>query len=205
MDSPINSLRRRPAAGKIDPASVAFDVDGVIADTMHLFVDIARRYYHIRNIRYDDITCYTLTDCLHHIDAPTIEAIVARIVEGNYALPLEPIAGSVSVLERLCRQVRPVLLVTARPYPGPIADWVQSYLDPDPGAIELVATGAYEAKADVLLDRGIRTFVEDRLETCLGLAAVGIEPVLFKQPWNRMPHPYREVETWQELASLMAL
>ena len=41
-----------------NPASVAFDIDGVIADTMTLFLEIARDVYHINGIRYDDIVCY---------------------------------------------------------------------------------------------------------------------------------------------------
>ena len=38
----------------IHPASVAFDIDGVIADTMTLFLDIARDVFHINGIRYED-------------------------------------------------------------------------------------------------------------------------------------------------------
>ena len=41
----------------IDPAAVAFDVDGVIADTMALFIYIARDEYAIKGIRYEDMTC----------------------------------------------------------------------------------------------------------------------------------------------------
>jgi len=40
----------------IHPASVAFDIDGVIDDTMTLFLDIARDVFHINGIRYEDST-----------------------------------------------------------------------------------------------------------------------------------------------------
>jgi hypothetical protein len=33
---------------------------------------------------------------------------------------------------------------------------------------------------------------------------VGITPILFVQPWNRCPHPFREVSTWEEIGALMA-
>jgi len=46
----------------INPASVAFDIDGVIADTMTLFLDIARDVFHINGIRYEDILSYNLID-----------------------------------------------------------------------------------------------------------------------------------------------
>jgi hypothetical protein len=39
----------------INAASVAFDIDGVIADTMTLFLEIASDVYYINGIRYDDI------------------------------------------------------------------------------------------------------------------------------------------------------
>ncbi len=48
----------------IDPASVAFDIDGVVADTMTLFIDIAREEYDIDWIRYEDITSYYLEECI---------------------------------------------------------------------------------------------------------------------------------------------
>ena len=40
----------------IDPTSVAFDIDGVIADTMALFLDIARKEYRVNGICYEDMT-----------------------------------------------------------------------------------------------------------------------------------------------------
>jgi len=66
-----------------------------------------------------------------------------------------------------------------------------------------VATGSFEGKADVLLNRNISYVVEDRLETCFSLEAAGITPVVFKQPWNRKRHPFMEVGTWNELESLI--
>jgi len=45
---------------KIDPTSVAFDIDGVVADTMSLFIDIARDEFNLKNITYEQITSYSL-------------------------------------------------------------------------------------------------------------------------------------------------
>ena len=69
--------------------------------------------------------------------------------------------------------------------------------------IEVVATGSFDAKADVLAARNITYFIEDRLETCFPLQAAGIVPVLFRQPWNRKRHPFLEVGSWKELESLI--
>jgi len=35
------------------------------------------------------------------------------------------------------------------------------------------------------------------------LSQAGITPIVFAQPWNRYPHPFREVSSWDELAMLM--
>lgn len=187
----------------IDPASLAFDIDGVLADTMNLFLDIAREDFQIRDIRYEDISCYSLESCLD-LDKSIIDAIVKKIVDGDYRVNLQPIDGAPEVLGRLGRTCQPLLFVTARPYIGPIGDWMESMLPLKAESIEIVTTGSFQDKVDVLIDRHISFFVEDRLETCFTLHEAGITPILFKQPWNREPHPFMEVGNWREIESLIA-
>lgn len=187
----------------IDPAAVAFDVDGVIADTMALFIDIARDEYAINGIRYEDMTCYMLDECLD-MDPGIINAILNQILEGNYSGSLQPIDGAGGVLARIARYRRPLLFVTARSHPGPIRDWLHELVPVAPDDIQVVATGTFEGKTAVLLNNGIRYFIEDRLETCYQLKDVGIEPIVYRQPWNRRQHPFIEVQNWRELEELIA-
>jgi len=186
----------------IDPAAVAFDIDSVVADTMNLFIDIARDEFNINGIQYSDFTSYFLEDCID-VGQDIIAAIIQKLLDGDYDATLRPFAGAPEVLARLGRDYAPVLFVTARPYQGPIGDWIRETVAIDPGAIEIVATGSYEAKTDILLDRHISFFVEDRLETCVSLVEAGITPVLFKQPWNRKNNQFVEVDTWHELEKLI--
>ncbi len=186
----------------INPSSIAFDVDGVFADTMTLFLDIAQKEYGISWIKPEDITCYIIEDCIN-LDKNIIENILNRILDGNYDATLKPIDGASKVLTRLGRSQRRLLFVTARPYLGPIYDWMLSILPLKPDSIEIVTTGTFEGKPDVLLRNNITYFVEDRLETCFKLKEAGITPVLFKQPWNRESHPFVEVETWNDLEKLI--
>ncbi|MGD8345089.1 MAG: haloacid dehalogenase [Desulfobacterales bacterium] len=189
---------------KIDPASVAFDIDGVVADTMTLFLEIARQEYNLNSITYADITCYNLADCLD-IDPKTIDAVVTRILDGNYKARLNPIAGAPDVLFQLGSHFGPIIFVTARPYSGPLVDWIHQTLRLDPALIEIFATGSHEAKASILRQHQIQYFVDDRLETCFLLQAAGVQPILFKQPWNREPHTFFEVGSWHEIKKLLAL
>jgi 5'(3')-deoxyribonucleotidase len=186
----------------IDPSSLAFDIDGVLADTMTLFLDIAREEYKIRDVKYEDITCYILEECVD-IDPVLIETILTRIMDGTHNAPLKPMPGARNVLTRLSRQHSPILFVTARPYGETIYEWIQSVLPLAPESIEVVATGSFDAKVDVLSSRDISYFVEDRLETCYPLSEAGVTPIIFRQPWNRKRHPFIEVATWKELESLI--
>ena len=186
----------------IDPSSLAFDIDGVLADTMTLFLDIAREEYKIRDVKYEDITCYILEECVD-IDPVLIETILTRIMNGTHKASLKPMPGARNVLTRLGRLHTPILFVTARPYGEPIYEWIQSVLPLDPDSIEVIATGSFDAKVDVLSSRDISYFVEDRLETCYPLFEAGVTPIIFKQPWNRKRHPFVEVGTWKELESLI--
>ncbi|MEJ2221437.1 MAG: haloacid dehalogenase [Desulfobacterales bacterium] len=187
----------------IDPASVAFDIDGVVADTMTLFLDIARQEYNLNSIQYSDITSYKLEECLD-IDPEIIEAIVLRILDGNYQATLHPIAGAAEGLVKIQRHSNPILFITARPYPGPIQDWISQALQLDPASFEVIATGSHEAKADVLRQRKLSCFVDDRLETCFLLQDADVTPVLYRQPWNREQHPFVEVGSWDELQAIIA-
>jgi 5'(3')-deoxyribonucleotidase len=187
----------------ISPGQIAFDIDGVFADTMALFLEIARKDYGINHIKYSDITRYYLEECLD-IGADTINTIINSILEGDFEPELEPIEGSSKVLSDIAEK-GPLLFVTARPALTPIKDWVDKMLPESPFPNEVVATGALEAKADVLKERGIRYFVEDCLEVCLMLDQRDITPILFHQPWNRSSHPFLEVRNWVDIRGLVDL
>jgi 5'(3')-deoxyribonucleotidase len=185
----------------IDPKSIAFDIDGVIANTMQLFIEIARIEHGVDWVRYEDITSYSLEECLK-LDPAIIKDVVKRLLEGNYQTPLYPIDGAAKALGCIGNR-HPILMVTARPVMGPIDQWMKALLSPFGVTAEIILTGYFEAKTDVLLERKITHFVEDRLETCFLLDRAGIVPILFKQPWNRQSHPFTEVATWDELVKLI--
>ena len=186
----------------INPDSMAFDFDGVVADTMSLFLEIARDVHNINSIRYEDICCYNLVECTD-LSPEVIDSIVEKLLNGNYSATLEPMEGAAAVLSRIANHHSPLLFVTARPFAGPVREWLMELLSLQSHAIDIVATGSHEDKTEVLLSRNISCFVDDRLETCKLLNDAGILPVLYKQPWNRIPHPYREIDSWWELEALI--
>lgn len=188
----------------IEPSTVAFDIDGVVADTMRLFLEIAESEYGIAALSYDDIVDYDLRNCLD-ISEELMMTIIVKIMAGDFSGPLHPIEGAPQALKKINHRHRPTLFVTARPDKAHITKWLCEHLDTGDGAIEVVATGSFEGKSEILEMRNIRYFVEDRLETCFLLAKAGIEPIVFAQPWNRKPHPFAEVGTWKEIESLLRI
>jgi 5'(3')-deoxyribonucleotidase len=138
------------------------------------------------------------------IDEKMLAAIIRKLLDGDYVQPLKPFKGAAAALKRLGEIYSPVLFVTARPYVGPIQDWIPETLGLDAAKVKIIATGSFEGKTDILLDRRIAYFVEDRLETCYFLEAAGITPILFKQPWNRENRTFLEVGSWEELEALIA-
>ncbi len=187
----------------ISPGQIAFDIDGVFANTMGLFLEIARKDYGINHIKYEDITQYFLEECLD-VKPEIINIIINGILEGNFESELNPIEGSVEALSEI-GQKGPLLFVTARPVLLPIQAWVEKMLSQNLFPVEVIATGAFEAKADVLKARGIQYFVDDYLEICFMLDKHDITPIVFHQPWNRFPHPFLEVANWPEIRGIIDL
>ena len=187
----------------IDPEYLAFDIDGVIADTMQLFIDILRDHYQIDSVRYEDITAYRLDQCLD-LDEKVLEGALKQILNGGYQVTLKAIPGAGSVLRRIGKTTGRILMVTARSEPGPLDDWMSNLLDGQYSSAKIVATGSHEHKTEILLAHGVRWFIEDRPETCELIKAAGIEPILFRQPWNRESMDFLHVESWLELQQKIA-
>ncbi len=187
---------------RIDPARMAFDFDGVLADTMRLFLQIAQIEFGITSIEYEDITDYELEECLA-LESHVIDAIIDRILDGRCNHWLQPIPGAINILTKIAQQTNKLLFVTARPSADSLDEWINHVLPAVAATMEIVATGSFDKKVGILLQHKMAYFVEDRLETCFALAAAGIRPILFRQPWNRQEHPFTEVSDWQALAKLI--
>jgi uncharacterized HAD superfamily protein len=195
-----NLAHLRPGAIPLD--RLAFDIDGVVADIMTTFLDMARERLGPHPFGYKHITTFRLEECL---DLPPwlIEVLIRELIDRPHELPIEAFPGAAPILTRLAEEA-PLVFVTARDRAEPIRRWLRKVLAPVPDkSIWVMATGDPDGKLHYLKTHAIDYFVEDRLETCFDLAAQGITPILFAQPWNRRPHPFLEVQNWQDLARLL--
>lgn len=188
---------------KISPEEIAFDIDGVLADTIGAFIQEANNKYGIK-IRYEDIREYDLKKAIG-MNEDILLDLATKILYYPLEIGIKPIDGAVDVLKKISKKSR-LLFVTARPYKEGIQKWVLSYLkDIDKSLIHIIATGTHEEKVPLLKSYGIRYFVEDRLETCFLLKDASITPIVFEQPWNKKPHPFIRVRSWKELEKIIDL
>jgi uncharacterized HAD superfamily protein len=185
----------------IDPSDLAFDIDGVVADTMAVFVRLAWEHYGFTWLSMEDLRQYDLHACLN-IAREIVDELICMTLDDEHTQQIPPVHGAVDVLTRLAAH-GPLRFVTARIWPESIIRWLHRTLsDVDSSRIEVFATGLPEAKCDILRDLKVRYFVEDRVETCELLLQNGIQPLLFDQPWNRGPEAvlFPRIENWPQLS-----
>jgi hypothetical protein len=181
---------------------IAFDFDGVVADTFRLFVQMAKRDYDV-DIDYESIKEYDFLRIIK-MDQDHVAQLFSTLTYYPHELDLEPNAGAADVLTRIAETAPPISVVTARPISGPVERWFEKNIPRiRPDSIRISATSESTAKLEILKQHGTRFFVEDRLDTCHLIAAQGITPIVFDQPWNREAHPYTVVKCWDEIDSLI--
>ncbi len=190
----------------IEPSELAFDIDGVVADTMAVFVALARERYGFTWLTKEDLRQYDLHACLN-IAPEIVNDLICTTLDDEHTHQIPPMQGAIEVLTDLAEGGAPLRFVTARIWPESIIGWLHQILpDVDSGRIEVFATGLPEAKLRILKELKVRYFVEDRVETCELLSHSGIQPLLFDQPWNRVPEAaaFPRIENWSQLGHLLA-
>ncbi len=186
---------------KINPAHLGFDFDGVIADIAEAFLRLADEEYGLADLRKQDITNFELDQCID-VEPEIIDAIFLKILEDSVATGLQPMADAVDVLCELAEAAE-VTVITARPYPEPVHDWLETMLPSSVlTSIRVIAMGAHDDKPRHIHEQGLRYFVDDRAETCVQLHDAGIQPFVFAQPWNHGRHQLPTVNSWQEIRAL---
>lgn len=201
----MQALDRSMAAGvpaRLEPATTGFDFDGVIADTVEAFLRIACEDYGHCGISADDITSFCVEECLP-VERQTLAAIFEHITFEPLACGLKPMDGAVQVLRNLSQGGR-VTIVTARPDPQPVEDWLAHTCGVKVCAnIQVLAVGDHDDKERFIRKAGLSAFIDDRAETCLALKRQGIDARVFAQPWNRSPHGLPTLSGWDEISRLL--
>ncbi len=188
---------------QIKSHEIGFDLDGVIAATGETFLRLACQDFGHCSFSLEDIKDFEVEDCLG-IPKDHVEQLFYIIMKNSLQTGLQPMEGAVEVISQLASQA-PVTIITARPLTQPVTDWLDHFF-PDETCqnIKLVATGDHNDKTRYIKEHNLQYFVDDRVETCLQLAAeTDITPIVFNQPWNRNRHTLANVSDWQEMKSYL--
>lgn len=181
------------------PWELAFDVDGVVADTMAVFVEVVRERLGISHFSKDHIYEYDLSKCIPDVDKEVINELVCLILSDEYTLKVPPCPGAPEFLRKLSK-FAPLRFVTARVWPESITKWLYNLLPDVPKeSIQVVATGDPEKKTSILKEMNIKVFVEDRWDTCVKLHTEGFGVIVYDQPWNRKGSKFPRISHWHEL------
>jgi uncharacterized HAD superfamily protein len=185
---------------RIPAADIAFDIDGVVADTMEIFVRLAHERYGLTAMRKEQLSCYDLRQCLR-LEKDMLDDLICLTLDDEHTMQIPPMPDAPEVLTELARSA-PLRFVTARVWPESITEWLYKTLPEVPRErIMVIASGAPEIKLGILKDLHVNYFVEDRVETCRQLKRAGIQPLLFIQPWNfnEPADGFIRIENWTRL------
>ncbi|THB77570.1 MAG: hypothetical protein D6B25_06790 [Desulfobulbaceae bacterium] len=185
------------------PASrIGFDFDGVIADIGSAFLEVACSRYGYCSVTLEQISSFQVEDSLN-IPREVIEKIFQDILEDSIGTGLKPLPGAIDTITRIS-EASVVHVITARPMIDPVKDWFAYYsprsvLD----KLNLIATGDHDNKEQYIREFGLTHFIDDRVQTCEGLAASGLSALVYSQPWNQDQHSLPAVADWAEISVLL--
>ena len=183
---------------KIKPNELGLDIDDVVADFVPLFLQVLKEDTGII-LSLEDITDFNVYNI---IDLPKkqLSKVISKTVNNPIELDMKMKTGAKNVIEKLLDR-GPVTFVTARKNGKLITQWIHNELGFSD--IVVVAKGGHNDKAKALKRRGIKWFVDDRLETCYQVHEEGITPIVFTQPHNAGDNSFMRVNNWQEIDSLI--
>lgn len=185
----------------IMPHKIGFDFDGVIADTAHSFVTIAKEK-HGYTLQKEDITDFDIENCIS-MPKETIYSIFTEIMMDSIATGVQPMMGAVTTLSQLSLHA-PITIITARPSTAPVHAWLKQFFPKDVLAkIRLFAMGDHDDKIRYVKDQGLEYFIDDRADTCQMMAEAGLYSIVFDHPWNRGRHQLPIVKNWDDIAKLI--
>ena len=174
---------------------VGVDIDGVLADSLTLWVRELNRYFN-KNKRYEEIKIYDLALTFELTYEQLLEFARDKGVYLNGAA--NPIPDAAYYLKKI-KAAHHVSIVTARQekYREVTEYWLKRQ---DMGYDELYMSGTYK-KQGLCSSLGLQVMIEDTLEIAAEISAAGIPVLLLDAPYNRrdLPKLVTRVYNWKEI------
>jgi len=194
---------------KIDPDELAFDLDGVIANTYQYCINFANREWGYK-IKYKSLTEYSFMSVIP--DKKRIQELLDHINGHLHMIDIFPYKGAMEVLTNIASKGK-LTIISARPMQYPIEMWLHKCmpnLNMSNLNLEVMIMNTKRTyknfgreKVYSLKRNHIKYYIDDCLETCFTISNQGIIPIVFNQPWNRKSHKFIKVNNWDDIKNII--
>ncbi|OPY55971.1 MAG: 5' nucleotidase, deoxy (Pyrimidine), cytosolic type C protein (NT5C) [Pelotomaculum sp. PtaU1.Bin035] len=180
---------------------VGVDIDGVLADSLPLWVHELNRYFK-RNKQVEEVHLF---DLINTFEITPSELMAFLEQRGRFLMSGPcPVKGAVYYLSMI-KKYHKIFIVTARKeaYKEETQGWLQRYGVPYD---KLLLLGSYNKK-EACMRNGLDVMVEDTLEVGLEIITAGIPVILMDAPYNRGNLPdliYRRYSWFEIYQTLVA-
>lgn len=174
---------------------VGVDIDGVLADSLPLWVGELNRFFN-KNKRVEEIRLF---DICATYEITSNELYKFLDLKGKYLMsePL-PVTGAPYYLSRI-KQNHDIYIVTAREkrYEHETREWLKRHRLP---YNEILLLGSHDKK-EACLQRELNVLVEDTLEIGVEVSSVGVPVLLMDAPYNqgKLPRMVYRKHSWDEI------
>jgi len=174
--------------------TLGIDIDGVIADYANIMLpllsDVCKR-----PVSYHDLSCWDIGEALN-ISGETVDYVWNQVLGSDLLLNARPIDGAITGMSGLSRHE--IWIITSRP--PDIEEITVSWLNN--WRIKYDYIVFENEKHQISTRQNIDVFVEDNLEQACAIAEVGVDSLLFDQPWNQaatLPEKCTRIYNWNSI------
>ncbi|MEW6347712.1 MAG: hypothetical protein AB1646_01505 [Thermodesulfobacteriota bacterium] len=158
---------------------IAFDVDGVVLNSIELILDCINE---MKGTQLQPEKLFSWDLEAHGLDMGTLRTAVDHMYSQRYIAPYD---GAVEVLSRVHGIIgEPLLFITGRSRPGTAERQLQA-LDWNGNPPEMVVIGGNRDKREYLAHAEVDFIVEDDPEYLEEYVGMGVGVGLMLRPWNR--------------------
>ncbi|MGC6430843.1 MAG: 5' nucleotidase, NT5C type [Jejuia sp.] len=171
--------------------TIFVDMDDVLADTYGKHIEWYNRDFN-QNLKREDIISGEV-----HQNVPIEHqaSIRGHAWTPGFFLELNPIPGSIEVMEELCRKHEVYIATAATQFPNSLSEkseWLSMYFPFISWQHQIMCGHKFILNGDLLIDD--RAFNLEHFEG---------DTLLFSNPHNMHETNYRRVNSWEEIGSLL--